>query len=367
MKSWKVGRGGELRLEEVPEPEPPSGGVVVEMHAAPVLSYLGRVLRGELGYALPPFPFTPGTNGVGVVRRVGAHVYHLAPGDRVVVDPFLVVDERVREPAQILIGLTAMGAARFDAIPPSTLQLQRDYRDGTFAEQALLPASVVTPVPSALERVPAARLAGISKFAVPFGGLLRAGLAAGESLIVNGAAGYFGSAAVLLGVALGASRIVAVGRDRKALEEVRRVAGPRVAAVALSGDTGADAAAIGEAAGGSADVAINLVGQATDASSTLACLHALRRGGRLVSMGSMSVPLPLQLGELLANDWHVMGCFMYPPEAPARLAALVAAGQLDLEPLRVQSFALHELERALAAAAAMVGLDVTALEPAKAA
>ena len=65
--------------------------------------------------------------------------------------------------------------------------------------------------------VPAARLLGLSKLAVPCGDLLRVALSPGETLIVNGATGYFGSAGVLVALALGAARVVAAGRDCAAL------------------------------------------------------------------------------------------------------------------------------------------------------
>ena len=67
-------------LVELPERAPPPGGVSVRMQAAPVLSYLREVIEGRLGYSLPSAPFTPGTNGIGVVEAVGTGVYHLRPG-----------------------------------------------------------------------------------------------------------------------------------------------------------------------------------------------------------------------------------------------------------------------------------------------
>jgi alcohol dehydrogenase len=78
-------------------------------------------------------------------------------------------------------------------------------------------------------------------------------------------------------------------------------------------------------------------------------------------MGSMSVPLPLDVGEMLSNDWHVMGNFMYPAHAPARLAALAGSGQLDLRAVRASHFPLAALEDALDAATRMQGLDLTVL------
>ncbi|HLN07998.1 MAG TPA: hypothetical protein VK281_03405 [Xanthobacteraceae bacterium] len=77
MKAWRLhGPGGKFALEEIAVPTPRAGGVVVRMEAAPVLSYMRRVLDGSLGYALPSGPFTPGTNGIGVIAAVGPQVYH---------------------------------------------------------------------------------------------------------------------------------------------------------------------------------------------------------------------------------------------------------------------------------------------------
>ena len=92
-----------------------------------------------------------------------------------------------------------------------------------------------------------------------------------------------------------------------------------------------DLATIRHAAGGSADVALDLLGAAKSTSTTLSCLRALKRGGRLVLMGSAEVPLELSFREMLANDWEVVGQFMYDRAAPGQLAALAAEGLLDLQ------------------------------------
>lgn len=361
MRAWRVNADFSRSLVELPDRPPPFGGATIRMQAAPILSYLKRVIEGRLGYSLPAAPFTPGTSGIGVVEAAGPGVHHLTPGQRVIVGSHLVVDERVREPAQILIGLTATRSSGFGGIADAALALQREWPDGTFAERAYMPASVLTPVPVVLDHVPGERLIGFGKFAVPFGGFLRAGLQAGETVIVNGATGYFGSAGVILALALGASRVVAMGRDKAALSAIATAGGPRVATVASSGDRAKDTAALIEAANGRADLALDIVGRANSAVATLACLYALRRGGRLAMMGSASVPLELGFSDLLANDWQVLGCFMHPADVPARLLTMVASGQLDLGLLNVRTFPLDRLEEALDAAAAMRGLDVTGL------
>jgi alcohol dehydrogenase len=361
MKAWRVLDGGRLELQDLPTPTPGAGGIVVRMEAVPMLSYLRQVLDGSLGYDTPPRPFTPGTNGIGTIEAVGPGVFHLTPGQRIVLDPHLVANERTAEPAQILIGLTGMRSALVGSPHAPTKALQAAWPDGTLAELVHMPAAVATPLPSSLASVPSSRLAAIAKFAVPFGGFLRGGLQAGETIVVNGATGYFGSAGALLALALGAARVVAAGRDKTALEDLARVAGPRLIPVALSGEIARDAEALRSAAGGGADLALDLVGRADNANATLATLRSLRRGGRLILMGSVKQPLPLLVGEMLGQDWSVMGCFMYPPDAPGRLAGLIDAGLLDLAPIRVRSFPLDQIEAAMDAAAVMRGLDLTIL------
>ncbi len=349
-RAWRLAApGGALSLDAMPVPTARRGAAIVRMHAVPLLSYFRDYVAGRLTYAYPPAPFTPGTNGIGSIESVGADVYHLVPGMRVAISPHLVADECADEPEQILIGLTGMGADH---------GMLAAWPNGTLAQRVEMPASVLTSL-APLDGLAAERLATIAKFAVPLGGLLRGRLTAGETLVVSGASGYFGSAAVLLGVALGAARVVATSRDRDVLDGLKEAAGPRVIPVLLRGDAATDASAIRNAAWGKVDFAFDMVGRANDATATLAALHALRRGGRLVLMGSMTVPLPLTYAEMLANDWQIIGNFMYERNALGRLVALIAAGLLDLDVVRLRTFAFTELQAAMDAAATMRALDCT--------
>ena len=94
-------------------------------------------MEGKLPvYNPPPGPFTIGTNGVGVVEAVGRDVWHLKPGQRVVLSSHFVAAENVEDPAQILIGLTSS---------PDAAQVLADWPDGTLAEYALMPVAALTP------------------------------------------------------------------------------------------------------------------------------------------------------------------------------------------------------------------------------
>jgi alcohol dehydrogenase len=355
-KAWRLHAQHDLRFDEVETPAPAPDGVLVRIEAAMVLSYTGKVLSGSVPYRLPPLPFVPGTNAIARVIAAGDQVSHLSRGDRVFLSPHLRGDVPDPEPPQILIGLTAT------VTTPAALALQARWRDGVFAEIAHWPAACVTPL-TGLDDHPATELIGLAKLIVPFGGLQRSGLRGGDTIIINGATGYFGSGAVMLAVAMGAGRVVAVGRNAAALQSLRTAFGPRVAIAAVSGEAEPDLAVILNAGGGAADVALDLLGSAKSTSTTLSSLRALKRGGRLVIMGSAEVPLEVSFREMLANDWEIVGQFMYARHAPGQLAGLAASGLLDLGKIQVRTFNLAELNQAIEAAASMQGLDLTAVVP----
>jgi alcohol dehydrogenase len=162
-------------------------------------------------YHAPVGGFTPGGNCVGTIAAVGKDVWQLAQGRRVLLSSLFRSSENVPDPAQILIGVTSFGG--------DSEKVQADWPDGTLAEYAVLPASAVVPA-DGFEEIDATQLAAASRFVVPYGGLVRGRLAAGETLIVNGATGAYGSAAVLVALAMGAGRVVAAGRNADKLERL---------------------------------------------------------------------------------------------------------------------------------------------------
>jgi alcohol dehydrogenase len=312
-------------------------------------------VQGKLpAYSAPPHPFTPGTNAVGTIEAVGPDVWHLTQGQRVVFSPHFVAGENVADPAQILIGLTAFGAGA-DAV-------QADWPDGTLAEYALAPVAAITPAED-LGTVDPAQLAVLNRFVVPYGGLLRGRLTAGEMIVVTGATGAYGTAAVLLAVAMGAGRVVAAGRNAASLDAIAAIGGSRVVPVRLGGDAAADAARIRAAAGGPCDLAFDMVGQAADANATLAALNSLRRGGWLVLMGSMTTELPLSCSDVMRNNWEIIGQFMYQAGAYRQLIGLLRTGLLDITPIRPRCFPLAALPEAMEAAAASSSLECIVVRP----
>jgi alcohol dehydrogenase len=344
MRAWQLDRlGGALAQVERPIPHARPGSVVVRMQSSALMSYMREYVDGKLAvYHVPPQPFIPGGNGVGIVEEVGRDVWHIRRGQRVVISSHFVAQENVPCPAQMLIGVTAGGEVAF--------RMQSDWPDGTLADYALLPASTVTPADT-VEELSASTLTTTMRYIVPYGGLLRGRLAVGETVIVSGATGAYGYAAVRLAIAMGARRVVAFGRNASSLAELAQNIGPRVVPMAASGDIKSDIAALRDVTVGGAHLAFDMVGNAADPNATLAALRALKVGGRIVLMGSMAVPLPVPYTEVMLNGWEILGQFMYPRTAYASLLEMIGAGILSADAIDPVVFPFSAVPDAIDAAA----------------
>ena len=356
MKAWRLeSLGGKLSLETVDKPKLRAGTVMVKIEASVLMSYMKAYVEGKLAaYHAPPGPFTPGGNGIGIIDSVGPDVWHLKPGQRVVISSNLVTSENVAVPGQILLGVTAFG--------PIAEKVQADWPDGTLAEYALLPIETVTPT-DGLDHLSPSQLAVLMRFIVPFGGLLRGRLAAGENVVVTGATGAHGGAAALLAIAMGAAKVIACGRNEESLKDLVKAGQGRVVAVVLSGKIEIDTARIREAAGSGINLGFDMVGGATDPSATLAALRSLAPRGRLVLMGSMSAELPISYMELMFNSWEIIGNFMYPNDAYRRLLDFVRGGLLDLAAVKPRVYSMQQLPEAMDAAAHAKGLECVVIDP----
>ena len=343
-----------LAIETVPDPVLGTGEVIVDVAASKVLAYAGEVLSGKRGYLITP-PLVPGAGGVGRVRAVGPDAVQLAVGDWVFCDPTVRSRDDAAAPSIILQGLTA-GDAR-------GLSLQKYFRDGTWAEQVRVPTENVAPL-GAIEPGDAARWCALGTYLVPFGGFLAANLQAGETVLVNGATGAFGSAGVAVGLGMGAGAVLATGRNQQALDDLVRRFGPRVRPVRMTVDEEADRQSILRAAPGPIDCVLDLLPPAASAAQVRAALLAVRPYGRVVLMGGLGQDIGVPYGWLMRNCVTLHGQWMYPRDAIGRMIGLVRAGLVKLDEVEVTTFALDDATAAIDHAAANAGpFKVTAICP----
>lgn len=162
-----------MSVQEVPDPQAGPGEVVLDVRAAGLNFPDTLIIEGKYQFQ-PDLPFVPGGEASGVVSAVGPDVTHFKVGDEVV----------------------AMGVS------------------GAFAEKWAVEAAAVMSKPPSMQHRVAAGFGltyGTSFYALK----QRAGLRSGETLLVLGAAGGVGSAAVDLGEAMGARVIAAASSDDK--------------------------------------------------------------------------------------------------------------------------------------------------------
>lgn len=334
---------------EMPDPVAQAGDVVVDVTAAPVLPYAHEVFAGKRPM-LFELPFIPGTGAIGRVSAVGAGATELKIGNWVYCDPTLRARDAQGLPAISLQGLTANG--------PAGMAIQRQYRDGSWAEKVRLPLENVVPIGD-IDAADAAHWLTLGTMLVPYGGLSSVSLTAGETVVVNGATGSFGSAAVAIALAMGAARVVATGRNEAALEALVALYGSRVCAAHMEGDLDDDTATIQAAAGIPIDVVFDILPPQASVAQVLAAVRAVRPGGRVSLMGGVGMAgggeLMLPYGWLMRNNITIRGQWMYPREAIARLVAMAKNGLLDLGRYEVAEFPLASIAEAIAHAASTSG------------
>ncbi len=350
--------GQPLTVTRVPDPVAGPGGVLVEVLATCVLPYAAEVFGGARRYPLEP-PVIPGMGGVGRVVTAGPDATRLRTGDLVWCDPTVRSRDDARTPDITLQGWSSRGGGG--------LRLSRHFHHGSFAELMVVPTENAVPL-GAFDPQDNARWAALAVSAVPYGGWLAAGLQAGETVLVSGASGNFGGAAVAVALAMGAARVVAPGRNRGALARLRERFGDRVRPVVLTGDPGADTAAMRSAAGRAVDVVLDILPPAADPAAVRAAAMTVREFGRVVLMGGVGMlggpDLALPYPWLMRNGVTVRGQWMCSRAAIAQLIELVDAGLLNLSGETVTTFELGEVNAAIAHAAAHpAAFDRTILVP----
>ena len=341
--------GAPLAVEDLPDPVIGTGEVVVDVVAARVLPYANEVFSGQRKYLIE-LPMVPGAGAIGRVRSVGPDATRLVPGDWVLCDPTVRARDDALDPDIILQGLTAGGDAG--------LRLQRHFRDGSFAERIMVPTENAIRI-GAIEPAQAARWCALSTMLVPYGGLLAAGFQPGQTLLLSGATGNFGSAGVAVALAMGAACVVAPGRNPEALDDLVLRFGERVRPVRLGGDEEGDRERMRAAAPGPIDCVLDILPPSVATSTVRAALMTVRPHGRVVLMGGVGMAggagLDLPYPWIMRNGITIRGQFMYPREAVSRLVGLVRSGLLRLECFAVTEFALHDVNDAVAHAAANGG------------
>lgn len=269
-----------LRLEEVSDPRPGEGEVVVRVRAAGV-NPVDTYIRNGVHAVRPSLPYTPGLDAAGVVEAVGAGVERVAAGDRV---------------------YTAGTVS------------------GAYAELALCKESQVYALP---ERVSFAQGAGVfTPYATAYRALFnRARGEAGETVLVHGASGGVGTAAVQFARAAGLT-VYGTGGT----EEGRRLVAEQGAHHVLDHRAPNYLEQLGELTGGrGVDIILEMLSNVNLGKD----LDVLAKGGRVVVVGSRGT-VEINPRALMSRDASIHGLTLF-NATPGELEGIHAAIRDGLE------------------------------------
>jgi zinc-binding alcohol dehydrogenase/oxidoreductase len=269
-----------LRYEDVPDPEPREGEVLVELRAAS-LNHLDVWVRK--GLPSVPKPRILGADGAGLIAGTD---------ERVVINPGIMTNGKMH-----IVGETM---------------------DGTHAELIAIPRDYVHPIPDGLsfEEAAAFPLTFVTAYRML---ATRARLQEGEWVLIWGIGGGVATAALSLAKALGAQVVVTSSSDAK-LEQATSLG----ADVAVNHETDDVVAAVKEATGGGAHVVVESVGEATWRRT----LDAVRPEGRIVVCGATTGPNPpAALHRVWWKQLSILGSSMGTPDDFQAVWNLIDAGK----------------------------------------
>ena len=290
----EFGAAADMRPGELPAPVPGDGQVLIEVKASGI-SYVDALMVRNKHQNKHELPFAPGMAVAGVVAACGNGVSDMGEGDRVMALVY----------------------------------------DGGLAEFALAPQAETFPVPAGLSFESAAAIA--NGFLTPHAALRwEAQLEAGETMLVLGAAGTVGSAAVAIGNAMGATVIAAASSDEKLA-----VARANGAAHLINYTEQNLAEAVRELTGSDG---VNVVFDPVGGDLYEAAFKTLGWGARYVIIGFAGGAIPqFAANRLLVKNRKALGfVLMYYRryrtdrlrQTAEELAAMAIAGQIDATPHR---------------------------------
>ncbi len=268
---------------------------------------------GSWGNATISFPRIQGADVAGTIAAVGAGVDAARIGERVTIDPWLL-------PAG-------------DWLDAGRAKYFGSECDGGFAEYTSVRAENALAITSDLSDAEIATFPCAYSTAENL--VSRTGLRPGERVVITGASGGVGTAAIQL-CALRGARIIAIASRSKADHLIQ-----------LGADTVIDRHepdiedAIRDAAAGSLDVALDVVG----GPGFMPLINVLRQGGRYSTSGTIAGPLvEFDLRQLVYRDLQLTGATIVPPGTMARIVRLIE--QDRIRPILAGTFPLVKLAAA---------------------
>jgi len=332
MKALRFHAARDLRIEEIDAPAAPAAGQVLIRNTVCGIcgTDLHEYAHGPIFIPKEPHPFT-GAQGPqvlghefgGVVEAVGEGVTHVAPGDRVSVQPLIMPRSGDYYSDRGLFHLSGQLALA-----------GLSWHSGGMAERALLNDYNIVKIPDDL---PDEAVALIEPAAVAVYACDRGGVFAGSSVLVTGA-GPIGVLTLMAARAAGAVRLFVSDPNETRLALVRGLL-PDVVTLNPTKTGIGDAVRAATEGGVGCDVAIECVG---NEHALKACLDAVRKQGVVVQTGLHPHDNPLDWFAVTFKDVDLRGSWAYPTHYWPRVAGMIASGALPAAKVVTRRIGLDE-------------------------
>lgn len=326
MRAVVVHGPGDLRVDEVTDPTPGAGEVLVRMAFGGICgSDIHYWKHGVSGTAVLRNPMVLGHEVSGTVEALGAGVSGVEAGTAVTLYPVTIVGDeplpaRIAGRDNLYPRVRYFGSAAFDP-----------HTDGGFSQLKVVRADQLRPLPSGVSL----REGAVAEpLAVAMHAVNRSGGVAGQSVLVNGV-GPIGALVVAAAKHAGAAHVIASDVADSALAVAKAMGADEVVNV-RSGQLPTDVEVTFDASGFPGAIG--------------GLLLATARGGVLVQVGNLpGGDITANLGQLVTREITWVGSYRFVGEMDEALAAM--ADGLDVEPLLTHTFSLDEAQQAMETAA----------------
>lgn len=337
-------------IDEITVPEPTGTDVLVRVRACGIVPNLKNVVTHYPEWfpflPLPRLPAIYGLDPAGEIAAVGPDVQHLEVGQRVYVNPLRACGScRPCRDGKMIACRALVFAGYFGFVDGAQSMFDR-YPWGGLGEYMIAPSSSLVSLPDTVTFEQAARFGYLG---TAYGALRRANVGPHTSVLINGATGTIGVGAILLCLAMGVPKILAVARNEEILARLQAL-DPRRIFVHSNHHGPCTEWARQLTEGDGVDVVIEALGPGAPPQATLDAFHAVSRAGTLVTVGGMDEKLPFDPIWLMCNQISYLGSCWFSTQQGHDMANMAGSGALDLSPLENICFPLEQVNEALDAA-----------------
>lgn len=338
--------GGTFTVDDIPLPLVGNNDVLIRTAACGVIPNLRNVVSTFPDWypflPLPELPAVFGLDAAGTVVAVGDSVSDFKEGDRVYVNPGLSCGGCKQCQAGLPTQCSSYTFMGYFGFSPASKDVFSEYRHAGYAQYLRAPGRNLVLLPQDLSFGSATRFGYLG---TAYSALKKLNLRPGDSLLILGASGTLGVGTTLVALAMGVTDIIVAARDSTALDRLHQLAPKRIRPLEIAGSD--VSAGIRQLAPIGVDAIVDTLGAKAPAELSVSAMTAAKLGGKIVQIGGVSGPIPIDPHPFMCNQLQYIGSLWFTTSEAEELMALVGAGLLDTKQWSPRPYTLEQLNRAL--------------------